>query len=109
LTPRSALLPLVLMVAAGIIYLRSFTLGGNDLALIVILAIAGIVLGTVSGFAELRRDDAGRLIARAGALSVAAWALGIGSRFVFVYYAYHSGGPSVACFSASRHITGAQI
>ena len=42
LTPRSALLPLVLM-AAGIIYLRSFTLGGDDLALIIILAVAGIV------------------------------------------------------------------
>jgi hypothetical protein len=67
LTPRSALLPLVLMAAAGIIYLRSFTLGGNDLAHIIILAVAGIVLGTVSGFADkLWRDDAGHLIARAG-------------------------------------------
>jgi hypothetical protein len=67
LTPRSALLPLVLMAAAGIIYLRSFTLGGNDLALIIILAVAGIVLGTVSGFADkLWRDDAGHLIATAG-------------------------------------------
>jgi hypothetical protein len=110
LTPRSALLPLVLMVAAGIIYLRSFTLGGNDLALIIILAIAGIVFGTVSAFADkLWRDNAGRLIARAGVISVIAWVLGMGFRFVFAYYAYHSGGPSIARFSASHDITGAQI
>jgi carotenoid cleavage dioxygenase-like enzyme len=70
----------------------------------------GIVLGIVSGFADkLWRDDAGRLMARAGALSVVAWVLGMGSRFAFAYYAYHSGGPAIARFSASHHITGAQI
>ncbi len=37
LTPRAALLPLALLAAAGIIYLRPFTLRGNDLALILIL------------------------------------------------------------------------
>ena len=32
LTPRAALLPLVLLAVAGIVYLRPFTLRGNDLA-----------------------------------------------------------------------------
>ncbi|MGH3206183.1 MAG: hypothetical protein ACRDNO_00320 [Trebonia sp.] len=110
LTPRSALLPLVLMVAAGVIYLRSFTLRGNDLALIVILLVVGIVLGTVSGLADrIWRDERGRLLARAGVASVAAWLIGMGGRFAFAYYAYHSGAASVASFSVRHDITGAQI
>ena len=52
LTPRAALLPLVLLAVAGVIYLRPVTLRGHDLALIVILAAAGIVLGLLSGLAD---------------------------------------------------------
>jgi hypothetical protein len=52
LTPRAALLPLALLAIAGIICLRPVALGGNDLALIGILAAAGIVLGTLSGLAD---------------------------------------------------------
>jgi hypothetical protein len=33
---------------------------------------------------------------------------GMGFRFAFAYYAYHSGGPAIARFSASYHITGAE-
>jgi hypothetical protein len=43
LSPRAALLPLALLILAGIVYLRPFTLRGNDLILIVILAAAGDV------------------------------------------------------------------
>src|SRR5271165_5738613 len=42
LTPRAALLPLALLGVAGIIYLRPFTLHGNDLALILILAAVAV-------------------------------------------------------------------
>ncbi len=110
LTPRSALLPLVLLAAAGVVYLRPFTVRGNDLALIVILAAAGVVLGTLSGLADrLWYDQQGRLLFKAGAISVVAWVLGMGFRFVFAYYAYHSGGASVARFSIRHDITGARI
>ena len=110
LTPRAALLPLALLAAAGIIYLRPFTLRGNDLALILILAAAGIVLGTLSGLADrIWRDEQGRLMFRAGAISVITWVAGMGFRFWFAYYAYHSGGPAVARFSVRHDITGADI
>ena len=110
LTPRAALLPLALLVAAGIIYLRPFTLRGNDLALILILAAAGIVLGTLSGLADrIWRDEQGRLMFRAGAISVITWVASMGFRFWFAYYAYHSGGPAVARFSVRHDITGADI
>jgi hypothetical protein len=110
LTLRAALLPLVLLAAAGAIYLRPSALRGNDLELIVILTVAGAVLGALSGVADRTwRDERGRLLFRAGALSVIAWLLGMGFRFWFAYYAYHSGGPAVARFSVRHDITGAGI
>jgi hypothetical protein len=110
LTPRAALLPLALLAVAGVIYLRPFTLGGNDLALILILAAAGIVLGALSGLADhIWRDQTGRLLFRAGVLSVVAWVAGMGFRFWFAFYAYHGGGPAVASFSLRHDITGADI
>ena len=111
LTPRAALLPILLLIVAGVIYLRPpFTLGGNDLALIVILALAGIVLGALSGAGDtVWRDGGGILLFRAGVLSVIAWLVGMGFRLGFAYYAYHSGGPSIARFSVRHDITGAHI
>ena len=110
LTPRAALLPLALLVAAGAIYLRPFTLRGNDLALILILAAAGVVLGGLSGLADsIWRDERRRLLFRAGAISVILWVVGMGFRFWFAYYAYHSGGPAVARFSVRHDISGADI
>jgi hypothetical protein len=110
LTAQAALLPLVLLVAAGAIYLRPpFTLGGNDLALIVILILAGTVLGTLSGLADrVWRDTAGNLLFQAGQVSVIAWVLGMGFRFGFAYYADHSGHAAIAGFSLHHDITGAQ-
>jgi hypothetical protein len=108
LTLRVALLPVVLLVAAGAIYLRPpFTTGGHDLQLIAILAAGGIVLGTVSGLGDRIWRDGGELLARAGVLSVAAWVIGMGFRFGFAYYAYHTGGPAIARFSVRHDITGA--
>ncbi len=110
LTPRAALLPLALLAAAGIIYLRPFTLRGNDLALILILAAVGIVLGALSGLADsIWRDERRRLMFRAGAISVITWVAGMGFRFWFAYYAYHGGGPAVARFSVRHDISGADI
>lgn len=110
LTLRAALLPLALLAVAGIIYLRPVTLGGNNLALIVILAAAGIVLGVLSALADrIWLDQAQQLMAKAGAISVIAWVAGMGFRFGFAYYAYHSGGPAVVRFSVDHHITGANI
>ena len=110
LTPRAALLPLVLLAAAGVIYLRPVTLGGNDLALILILAAAGVALGVISGLADrIWQDEQRRLWSRAVAWSIIAWVAGMGFRFAFAYYAYHGGGPAVARFSARHDLTGAGI
>jgi hypothetical protein len=108
LTPRSALPPLVLTVA--VIYLRPSSLGGNDVLLIVVPPAAGIILGIVSGLGDrLWHDERGRLVAPAGAISVVAWVLGMGFRFGFAHYAYHSGATAVANFSRHHDLTGARI
>jgi hypothetical protein len=110
LTPRAALLPLILLAIAGIVYLRPITLGSDDLALIFILAVVGVALGVISGLADrIWRDEHRRLLSRAGALSVIAWVIGMGFRFGFAYYAYHDGGPAVARFSAQHGLSGANI
>src|SRR5580698_82271 len=110
LTTRSAVLPLLLMAVAGFVYLRPVDLHGNDLALIAVLGAAGIVIGAVSGMADsVRLTPEGRVLARAGAFSVVAWVAGMGSRFGFEYYAYHSGSAAVARYSIGHDITGAQI
>lgn len=110
LTLRATLLPLILLAVAGVIYLRPVALRGNDLALILILAAAGIVLGVISGLADrIWRDQRQQLLSRAVALSVIAWIIGMGFRFWFAYYANHGGGPAVAQFSVQHHLTGAGI
>jgi hypothetical protein len=110
LTRHTVVLPLVLLAVAAVIYLRPIALKGNDLALIVVLSLAGIVLGLLSGRADrVWRDQRGRLMYRVGLVSVVAWVAGMGFRFGFAYYAYHSGAGAVARFSASHDITGARI
>jgi hypothetical protein len=110
LTLRAALLPLILLAVAGIIYLRPVTLRGNDLALILILAAVGIVLGVISGLADrIWRDEHQQLMSRAVTVSVLAWIIGMGFRFWFAYYAYHGGGPAVARFSVQHDLSGANI
>jgi hypothetical protein len=51
----------------------------------------------------------GQALTGAVLLSVLTWILGMGFRFGFAYYAYHSGAGAVARFSASHHITGAGV
>jgi len=75
---------------AGIVYLRPVTLRGNDIALILILAAAGVVLGALSGLADtIWFDQQRRLIFRAGVTSGIIWVAGMRFRFGFGYYAYH--------------------
>ena len=97
LSPRAAVLPLAPVVVVAIIELQPFTLGGNDLALILILAATGITLGALSGPAgRVWPDERGRMLLRASAISVITWVIGMGFRFGFAYYAYHGSGPAVA-------------
>ena len=108
---KSLLRPLILVAIAGAHYLRAVQVGGNDLALIVILTLVGIALGAGSGAAtSMWRDPDDHVIAKAGVLAAALWVAGMGFRFAFAIYANSgSGSAHVARFSEHHDITSAQI
>ena len=93
----------ILLIAVIFRQVRPHQLTASALALPLVLLITGNALGVISGLGDrLWRDGRGTLIARAAALSVVAWVVGMGFRFAFAYYGYHSGGPSIARFSLRR-------
>ena len=110
ITTKNVILPVVLIAYAGAHYLHHFTLGGNDLVLIVSLTAIGIALGTASGLStSVWRTDDGTILVRAGALAVATWVLGMGFRFLFAIYANSTAGShAIAHFSADHAITSGQ-
>ena len=110
LTGRSTILPLVLIGYAGAHYLHVFTPAGNDVALIALLALVGVVLGAASGMTtSVWRDETGTVLARSGFLAAATWVLGMGFRFAFAVYASSkSGGAVIARISQHHAITTGQ-
>ena len=110
-TWRSMLRPLVLVAIAGVHYLRSVDLARNDLILIVLLTVIGVVLGASSGLAtRLWKNIDGIVIAQAGLFAAFLWIAGMGFRFAFALYANtDSGGAHVARFSVRHDITSPQV
>jgi hypothetical protein len=105
---RSALLPLVLVFTIGHQYLNTIPTAGNDLLLAGGLALIGITLGTLSGFATgVRPGDNGHAIARVGWGAALLLLIGICARMAFVFAAHNGAGHAIASFSASAHITAA--
>lgn len=107
LTPRSVLLPVVLLAFAGGQYLKGFPTAGNDLVMEVLLIIVGAVFGVVSGLAtKVWRDPVSGVMAKAGAVAASAWVLGMGIRLAFDIWAHtHSGETSLGRFSLHHSIT----
>jgi hypothetical protein len=110
LTPRAVLLPIILLSVVGVTYLHGFTPGGNDIALIALLTVVGLGLGTLSGLATgVWRDAKGSVMVRAGIVAAAAWVLGMGFRFAFAIYANtDTGSQAIGRFSFDHAITSGQ-
>ena len=102
---RFVIVPLALVGVAVASYLKTVPTAGNDLVLIVGLIGVGITFGALSAWATSIRSEHGVAFARARALSVGLWIVGIGSRMAFVLYATHGGQPSITRFSISHHLT----
>lgn len=101
---RRVIVPLVLMLFVGSQYLRSPPIAGNDLALIALLAAAGLALGVAGGFAtHVRRGD-GVALARVGWIAAALLVLGIGARMAFAFAVGHGLEPAVRTFSIDHRI-----
>jgi hypothetical protein len=105
---RSALLPLVLVFTIGQNYLTSLPTAGNDLLLAGGLALIGLTLGILSGFAtSVRPGDNGHAIARVGWGAAFLLLIGIGARMAFVFAVNNGAGHAITSFSSSAHITAA--
>jgi hypothetical protein len=102
---RSVIVPLVLMFFVGSQYLHAFPTAGNDLLLIVGLAIVGLTLGVLGGFAtQVRAGETGIALARVGWIAGGLLVLGIGARMAFAFAIGHGFEPAVRSFSIAHQI-----
>lgn len=109
LTSRSAILPVAVLVWAGLHYLHGFHVGGNDVLLMTLFAAAGIGLGVWSGLATRVWRDGGRVYVRVGVVAAGTWVVGMGFRFAFAIYANTAGGDeTIGRFSLHHAITSGQ-
>lgn len=101
-------LPLLLVAIAASVFLRDVPTAGNDVILELAGVATGAVLGVVAGtLVRVERDGSGALTMRAGARYAVLWIAVIGGRCLFAYGADHWFGPSIARFSMTHQITGA--
>ena len=109
LTTKALVRPLVIVGIAVLNYLHGIPTAGNDLVLVVVLALVGLLVGTASGQAVMmRRDRDGDVLARAGWISGFFWVLGMGSRFAFLIWTNNGGASTISHFSATHSITSAE-
>lgn len=108
ITRSRLLFPLVATAVVGLQYLHGIPTAGNDLLLIVGLAIAGGLLGSLAAVATSVRLDRGVAFAKAGAVAAVLWVLGIGARMGFYLWSSHGGESAIAHFSVANHITSAE-
>jgi hypothetical protein len=107
LTTKALIRPLIIVGIAVLNYLHGIPTGGNDLVLVVVLALVGLLIGTASGQAVMMRRDAdGDVLARSGWISGFFWVLGMGSRFAFLIWVNNGGAATIGHFSATHSITG---
>jgi hypothetical protein len=101
-------LPLLLVLVAGIAFLRDVPTAGNDVGLEVAGVAVGVALGLVAAaLVRVDRDRTGRLVMRAGAAYAVLWVVVIGGRVLFAYGADHWFPAAIARFSIDHRITGA--
>ncbi|WP_329561642.1 hypothetical protein [Kitasatospora sp. NBC_01266] len=105
----SLVLPIVLIGATAVTYLKSIPTGGGDLALEIGLGASGVLLGTLAGLATRVWSTKEGTFAKAGLAAAALWVGGIGARIAFVLASEHTGfGQQVVDFSRNQDITSQQ-
>jgi hypothetical protein len=105
---RGVVLPLALVGWAASQYLHEIPTVGNDGALVVAGAVAGLILGSASAaVTTLELGPDGAVVARATLAAAALWVVGIGARLGFSLFMQHGGAPTVIRFSELHRLTGA--
>lgn len=102
---RSVIIPLTLMFFVGAQYLHTIPTSGHDLVLIVTLALVGLTLGILGGFAtQVRAGSNGAALARVGWIAGGLLVVGIGARMAFAFAVGHGLEASVRSFSIAHQI-----
>jgi len=105
LSAVTLLLPIGIVVWAGEHYLHGLPTRGSDLVLVGALALVGGLLGAGAGLlTRVRRDAAGAVLVRAGAVAATLWVVGVGSRLAFQLFATHGGGEELTRFSIAHSL-----
>jgi hypothetical protein len=106
LTTKTLIRPLVIVGIAVMNYLHGIPTAGNDLVLVGVLALLGLMIGVASGqTVQMRRGSGDAVLARARWLSGFFWVLGMGSRFAFLVWINNGGAATIGHFSATHSIT----
>ncbi|HEY1516456.1 MAG TPA: hypothetical protein VGF91_08560 [Solirubrobacteraceae bacterium] len=109
LTTHAIVRPVIIVAIAVANYLHGIPTAGNDLVLVAVLAMTGLLIGVASGQTILMRRGAdGDVLARAAWASAFFWVLGMGSRFAFLIWINNGGSSTIAHFSATHSITGGE-
>jgi len=107
LTLRNALMPVVLVVAAAVYYLKSVPTQGHDVQLDVLCIGTGVLLGVGCGLTtRIKRGADGVAVAQAGVIAALLWIVGMAARTGFEYAATHGGQHAIVDFSRTNLITG---
>lgn len=104
-TKARMLLPVVLTLWAGSLFLHGIPTLGNDLVLESGLAVTGAALGLAAGLTTAVRRVGADAFAKAGAVAAVLWVAGVGARMAFSFWVGHGGHASIAAFSAQHGIT----
>ncbi len=101
------MLPALIVLIAGAVFLRDVPSAGNDVALDLVGVGVGLAFGVLAtAVTRFTRRD-GRVLVRAGAAFAAVWIVAIGGRVAFAEWATHGGGRAIGEFSMRHEITGA--
>lgn len=107
-TRRRLAMPLLLAAAAGVLLLSNVPTRGNDVALDLIGAGAGVALGILASvLMPVERCADGTVASQAGVLYAVLWLLVIGGRIFFAESANGWAATGIRDFSISNAITGA--
>ncbi len=106
-TRGTFVLPLLIVVVAASFFLFPLPTAGNDLELVVVCGIVGVLFGMAASAVTRLHDRDGRLVATAGAGFAALWLVMIGGRIAFAEWANGAGSRAVGMFSRDHAISGA--
>ncbi len=107
-TARRLLLPVVLVLGAGWLFLQDMPTSAGDARLELAGALIGVALGVAAAaLMPVRRDGTGRIVTTAGIGYAVLWIAVIGGRIAFAYSATGWASRSVGEFSMAQQITGA--